>query len=47
MPAYNQSFDILQKYRSKWTTTDGLSMDTEIGALTQELQAAWAAANYK
>lgn len=41
MPAYNQSLDILNKYLTKWTSTDGLTMDTEIAALKGELQAAW------
>lgn len=41
MPKYNQSLDILVKYRSKWTTQAGLDMDAEIAALKAELQAAW------
>ena len=41
MPKYNETLDILGKYLSKWTTTPGLNMDTEIAALQAEIQAAW------
>ena len=41
MPKYNQTLDILKKYRSRWTTTPGLNMDHEIEALRAEVQAAW------
>jgi multiple sugar transport system substrate-binding protein len=41
MPKYNETLDILAKYRSKWTTTPGLNMDQEIAALQAEIQAAW------
>jgi multiple sugar transport system substrate-binding protein len=41
MPAYNQSLDVLNKYLTKWTSTDGLDMDAEIAALKAELQTAW------
>ena len=41
MPKYNETLDILKKYRSRWTTTPGLNMDQEIEALRAEVQAAW------
>jgi multiple sugar transport system substrate-binding protein len=41
MPKYNETLDILSKYMSKWTTTPGLNMDTEINALQQEIQTTW------
>jgi hypothetical protein len=44
MPKYNETLDILEKYRSKWTTTPGLNMDDEIEKLRAEIQAAWDAA---
>ena len=44
MPAYNKSLDILTKYSTRWQSTPGLNMDTEIANLKAELQAAWNAA---
>ena len=41
MPKYNQTLDILKKYRSRWTTTPGLNMDDQIEQLRKEIQAAW------
>jgi len=41
MPKYNETLDILSKYLSKWTTTPGLNMDSEINALQQEIQTTW------
>ena len=41
MPKYNETLDILSKYLSKWTTTPGLNLDTEIEALRAEIQAQW------
>ena len=41
MPAYNKSIDILTKYSTRWQSTPGLNMDTEISNLKAELQAAW------
>jgi multiple sugar transport system substrate-binding protein len=41
MPKYNETLTILEKYESKWSTTDGLNMDQEIEALRAEIQAAW------
>jgi multiple sugar transport system substrate-binding protein len=37
-PAYNQTFDVLQKYWTKWQSTPGLDLDTEIAALKAEIQ---------
>jgi multiple sugar transport system substrate-binding protein len=41
MPKYNETLDILKKYRSRWTTTAGLDFDKELEALRAEVQAAW------
>ena len=41
MPKYNETLDILVKYRTKWVTTPGLDMDAEIEALRAEIQATW------
>ena len=41
MPAYNKSLDILTKYSTRWQSTPGLNMDTEIANLKTELQTAW------
>jgi multiple sugar transport system substrate-binding protein len=41
MPKYNETLDILKKYRSRWTTTPGLNFDAELEALRAEVQAAW------
>ena len=41
MPKYGESVSILRTYLSKWTTTAGLNLDTELEALRAELQAAW------
>jgi multiple sugar transport system substrate-binding protein len=41
MPKYNQTLTILGTYLSKWTTTPGLNMDSEIEALRAEIQAEW------
>jgi multiple sugar transport system substrate-binding protein len=40
-PAYNKTFDIILKYGTKWQTTPGLNLDTEISAMKDEIQAAW------
>ena len=39
MPAYNQTFDLLQKYWTKWQSTPGLDLDAEIADLKTQLQA--------
>jgi multiple sugar transport system substrate-binding protein len=41
MPKYGESVSIMSTYLSKWTTTAGLNLDSEIEALRAELQAAW------
>jgi multiple sugar transport system substrate-binding protein len=41
IPKNNETTVILQKYRSRWTTTPGLDMDQQIEALRVEIQAAW------
>ena len=41
MPKYNETLDILGTYLSKWTTTPGLNMDSEIEALRGDIQAEW------
>jgi multiple sugar transport system substrate-binding protein len=41
MPKYNETLTILNKYASKWSTTDGLDMDAEIEALRAEVQSTW------
>ena len=41
MPKYNETLDILKKYRSRWTTTPNLDMNAEIDKLRAEVQAAW------
>jgi multiple sugar transport system substrate-binding protein len=41
MPAYNQSLDLLITFGTKWSSTPGLSLDTEIADLKAQLQAIW------
>jgi multiple sugar transport system substrate-binding protein len=41
MPKYNETLTILSKYLTKWGTTAGLNMDSEITKLQQEIQTAW------
>jgi multiple sugar transport system substrate-binding protein len=41
MPAYNKSLDILTKYSTRWQSTPGLNMDSEIANLKTDLQSAW------
>jgi hypothetical protein len=41
MPKYNESLDLLGTFLTKWTSTAGLSMDTEIADLQSQLQAIW------
>ncbi len=40
-PAYNQTYDIILKYGTKWQTTPNLNLDSEIEAMKGEIQAAW------
>jgi multiple sugar transport system substrate-binding protein len=41
MPAYNESVDLLTKVLTRWTSTPGLNMDTEIATLQTQLQTIW------
>jgi multiple sugar transport system substrate-binding protein len=41
MPAYNKTLDLINTYGTKWQTTEGLNLDTEIEAMRTEMQAAW------
>jgi multiple sugar transport system substrate-binding protein len=45
MPNYNKSLDILAKYLTRWTSTPGLNMDTELNTLKTDLQNTWNAAS--
>jgi len=41
MPKYNETLTILSKYLTRWGTTPGLNMDTEIDNLQKEIQKTW------
>ncbi|MDP9270745.1 MAG: extracellular solute-binding protein [Chloroflexota bacterium] len=41
MPAYNKSLDLLTQMLTKWNSTPGLNMDSEIETLKTQLQAIW------
>ena len=41
MPAYNKTLDLINTYGTKWQTTPGLDLDSEIDAMLKEMQAAW------
>ena len=41
VPAYNETFALIQKYGTKWWSTPGLDLDAEIAALKAEMQATW------
>lgn len=41
MPKYNETNDILRKYRSRWLTTGGLDITAQIAQLLGEIQAEW------
>jgi hypothetical protein len=41
MPAYNQTLDLINTYGTKWQTTPGLTLDSEIQAMLTEMQAVW------
>jgi multiple sugar transport system substrate-binding protein len=41
MPAYNESLDLLITFGTKWQSTQGLNLDTEIADLKAQLQAIW------
>ena len=41
MPKYNETHDLLTKYKTKWVGTAGLNIDTEIEALQAGAPGAW------
>jgi multiple sugar transport system substrate-binding protein len=41
MPAYNESLDKIIEFGTKWTSTPGLNLDTEIQDLQTQLQSIW------
>jgi multiple sugar transport system substrate-binding protein len=41
LPKYNESLDLLVKYREKWWSKAGLDIDQEASTLKDELQAIW------
>jgi len=41
MPAYNESLDKIIEFGTKWTSTPGLNLDTEIEDLKTQLQSIW------
>jgi len=44
MPAYNETLGLVGsggKYLTRWSSTPGLNMDTEIQALKTEMQGIW------
>jgi len=41
MPAYNESLDLLITFGTKWQSSAGLNLDTEIEDLRTQLQAIW------
>ncbi|MGD0019787.1 MAG: extracellular solute-binding protein [Candidatus Limnocylindrales bacterium] len=41
MPAYNATLDRLQTSLTRWTSTGGLNMDTEISSLQSDIQKIW------
>ena len=40
-PAYNQTFDLIQKFWTKWQATPGLDIDAEIADMKTQMQAIW------
>ncbi len=40
-PAYNETYDLIQKFGTKWQSTPGLNLDTEIADLKAQMQAIW------
>jgi len=40
-PAYNETFDLIQKFGTKWQSTPGLDLDKEIADLKTQMQAIW------
>ena len=45
MPAYNQTLDLINTYGTKWQTTEGLNLDTEIESMRKEMQTIWDASS--
>ncbi|HUP54624.1 MAG TPA: extracellular solute-binding protein [Methylomirabilota bacterium] len=41
MPKYNETLDVMGTFLTKWTSTSGLNMDSEISELTSQIQAIW------
>ncbi len=40
-PAYNETYDLVLKFGTKWQSTPGLDLDTEINDLKTQMQAIW------
>ena len=40
-PAYNETYDLVIKFGTKWQSTPGLNLDTEIADLKAQMQAIW------
>jgi multiple sugar transport system substrate-binding protein len=40
-PAYNQTFDLIQKFWTKWQATPGLDIDAEVADMKTQMQAIW------
>ncbi len=40
-PAYNETFDLIQKFSQKWQSTPGLDLDKEIEDMRVQMQAIW------
>ena len=40
-PAYNQTFDLIQKFYTKWQATPGLDIDAEVADMKTQMQAIW------
>jgi len=41
MPAYNQTFDLINTFSTKWQATPGLDLDAEIAEMKSQMQAIW------
>ncbi len=41
VPAYNQTFSLIQTFNTKWQATPGLNLDSEIADLKAQMQAVW------
>ena len=41
MPAYNETLDLITKFGTKWQSTPGLNLDSEIADLKSQMQAIW------